>query len=707
MSRLSRLLARRRAAGARRVLLVSMVLGAVFVAAVVALAAHVPGGGGHLTAVGPVSDANGFPVWYQDENGLKASLCLDGTDPLCGFLPGDIPDPNSPISFPDNFPEEAFYMLASTGMDTAGGGKATTVLALEAAFANAVQDGDQMVFGRVRHRITAGLQPGASYTFTHPYGTDTQVAEADGSIFWTDDIGTVPGAFEVALGSRIGPFLQSVSAPAGYLGDPNVDPTEITGSPFGTNFLRIEGPGIGAPGDPNLCGPEGSETSCIQTNLFAVQGKISPVTNEGVTVDRVTYSTTAAGQGTLDVFASSALLQSIEASGDRFDPTSLRGGDAGHYYARIDYAPGPPPDVSVANVGNDPPAIKTVTPVDLVQATAAYDADAQTLTIEATSSDLSAPPTLTAVGYGALAGGTLTVDTPAPPTSVQVRSSAGGSWIAPVVVNGNALPPIPVGAFAGLDQRVSVGASVSLDGTGSTGPVNSYSWTQTSGTSVPLTGANTATPTFTAPVAPATLTFELTVQGTGGPSTDSVDVVVIDEAPAPVANAGADQTVVQDTVVNLDGGRSSGDITGYTWTQTGGPSVTLSGADTQTPSFRSPKAQGTLTFELMVSGPGGTATDRVDVTTAPDALTVAQADYRSNSRQWRVRGTSSVSGPGVGVTIRLGAPDGPLVGTADVDAVGAWQFRESGSAVVPGPGAIVYIVSSSGGQAFQAVNIRN
>src|SRR3954470_8067383 len=47
-----------------------------------------PGG---LTAVGPVNTVSGFPSYYQDKNGVRAELCLDGDDPFCGFLPGDIP----------------------------------------------------------------------------------------------------------------------------------------------------------------------------------------------------------------------------------------------------------------------------------------------------------------------------------------------------------------------------------------------------------------------------------------------------------------------------------------------------------------------------------------------------------------------------------------------------------------------------------------
>src|SRR5690349_9821632 len=128
-----------------------------------------PGG---LTAVGPVNTEYGFPSWYEDSNRTRVELCLDDQNPLCGFLPGDIPDETAPISFPDNFPQEAFYMLAGSQLDLPGGGKAVLVLGLEAAFANTVTQGDQVVFGRQRIVVKGG-PANATLTFRHPYGTIT------------------------------------------------------------------------------------------------------------------------------------------------------------------------------------------------------------------------------------------------------------------------------------------------------------------------------------------------------------------------------------------------------------------------------------------------------------------------------------------------------------------------------------------------------
>src|SRR3954469_19816928 len=99
-------------------------------------------------------------------------------------------------------------------------------------------------------------------------------------------------------------------------------------------------------------------------------------------------------------------------------------------------------------------------------------------------------------------------------------------------MTGKGFAPTPVVAFAGPDQDVVQGKTVTLDGGGSTGAITGFSWNQTAGPSVSLTGANTKTPTFTAPTVAAdtTLTFELTVAGPGNPAPNSVDVKVLGTA---------------------------------------------------------------------------------------------------------------------------------------------------------------------------------
>ncbi len=91
-------------------------------------------------------------------------------------------------------------------------------------------------------------------------------------------------------------------------------------------------------------------------------------------------------------------------------------------------------------------------------------------------------------------------------------------------------------ANAGADATVAEGASVTLDGTGSTDPDASttltYAWARKTGetnNAVTLTNANTASASFTAPddiAADATLTFVLTVSDGTASATDEVVIIV-------------------------------------------------------------------------------------------------------------------------------------------------------------------------------------
>jgi K319L-like, PKD domain/Chlamydia polymorphic membrane protein (Chlamydia_PMP) repeat len=75
----------------------------------------------------------------------------------------------------------------------------------------------------------------------------------------------------------------------------------------------------------------------------------------------------------------------------------------------------------------------------------------------------------------------------------------------------------------------------------------------------------------------------------------------------PSADAGTDQTVASGAPVSLNGTGSSdpdGDSLSYGWSQTSGPAVTLTGANTATPIFIAPTGPATLTFELQVCDPG-------------------------------------------------------------------------------------------------------
>ncbi len=272
-------------------------------------------------------------------------------------------------------------------------------------------------------------------------------------------------------------------------------------------------------------------------------------------------------------------------------------------------------------------------------------------------------PTFTApAGTGSL-GFTLTV----------TDSLFGGTSTDDVVVNVTPFDP-PV-ANAGSDQMVKVLDAVTLDGTESAqtdGHPLSYSWSQTAGTTVSLSDATSAQPTFTAPITAGTLTFSLIVTDTisGATSTAETNVDVVSYAP-PVADAGADQDVLVSTPVALDASASSqpdGHTLSYSWQQTAGTAVTLSDGTSATPTFTAPTLPTTLAFSVTVSDAyGGSATASVTVTvhnTNPIADAGPDQNVDSNTVV-QLDGTGSSDPDGHTLTYSWAQMSGPAVTLSD------------------------------------------
>jgi hypothetical protein len=246
-------------------------------------------------------------------------------------------------------------------------------------------------------------------------------------------------------------------------------------------------------------------------------------------------------------------------------------------------------------------------------------------------------------------------------------------------------------AHAGSVRTVSKGDKVILDGSGSSDPdgrIVSYLWEQTFGTEVALSDATTVSPTFVAPDAGRTgqaLIFRLTVTDDGGlTDTDRVTVNVISENQAPVAHAGADQTVNEGKTVTLDGSGSSDPERGilvYLWEQKEGTNVPtnvpLSDSGAVHPTFIAPEVGpdgGSVLFRLTVTDDGG-LTDK-------DTVTVNIRD----AGQWPVAHAGEPQTAEEGTTVILDGsgssdPDGRIVSYA-------WQQIHGASVTISDPAAV-------------------
>ena len=260
------------------------------------------------------------------------------------------------------------------------------------------------------------------------------------------------------------------------------------------------------------------------------------------------------------------------------------------------------------------------------------------------------------------------------------------------IIKANA-PPV---ANAGPDQSLNVAGnpSVNLNGTGSSDPNSgdaiTFSWTQIGGPSVSLTGADTATPSFTT-AGNGTYLFQLAVSDGDATSTDTV--VVTKSTPsvggggapppppvneAPTADAGADQSVNEGQTVTLDGSGSSdpdGDTITFSWGQTAGPlAVTLAGASTTSPSFSAPD-NGTYSFQLVVNdGEEDSDADTVDVVVSNVAPTIVNVSASPS--------TLTFDGGNSVISISASDPAGnndPLLHSFDCDNNGAFDISNQAS----------------------------
>ncbi|MFJ4114940.1 hypothetical protein ACIPV9_00685 [Pseudomonas psychrophila] len=415
---------------------------------------------------GPYIPANGgFAAWYQDSHGRTLDLCLSkavssrvpGTPGaptyMCNLLPTPgVFDDAQPVVFPTNFPDEAFWFTADAAIvDAARGIDLSYGSAIEAAFAaEEPVEGDQVSFARVRIRVDVPVA--GTYVITHPYGIEVFNIDTPGrrAINMTRDIGIgSPKTYDGALKGDVGPFLRSVNGPytetnpvsggaEQFIGDPNLNEA-VTGSPFNTNYIRIEGPG-------------GLD---LRSTVFAISGKLSAVVRPTPLItQRSTYSRRQGATAPIaqqDVFVLAPPPPATVSLSSSTPALKLTEADTtGNWYVQSSINPTLPTTLQVT--ADNHLAIASSTPTTLPMALtdlvviqrAEYSLSSGQLTLVASTSDETSPPALTATSgtgaaIGALSGSaavkTLTTGiSPIPPAKVRVTSSNGGSDTEEVVI---------------------------------------------------------------------------------------------------------------------------------------------------------------------------------------------------------------------------------------------------------------------------------
>jgi Bacterial Ig domain len=682
---------------------------------------------GQLARVGPVDRNNGFPQWYQDSNGLVLDACLPNAgelaDGTCLVTPDQLTNPSAPISFPNNFPDEFFFFNATSTMDV-NGGRALLVLGLEGAFVNGpVVAGDQMVFARLRMRVDIPA-PGGTYRVIHPFGVEEFPDLAPGikSINFTNDVGLIAGDFNGALNGKITAFLRASAVAGGpaspfvvlnggntFIADPLVT-TPITGSPFGTNVFRIEGPNIGGPG-----------INFIETDQFTLLGRVhlapvpSPVLVTRATYRRDAYSAQA------DVFATATPtigtptpVLSVTGAGIW---GSLLGRSGTSYFGEpeLQTPASIPASITITNSADTPTSYTEADLVDDVIISAAnYDPATQTLLVRAMSGDQYSPPALLVAGFGPLDGnGQFATMLAVPPAEVTVISSHGGRDTRKVTIGTfmrNVNAPHAENDFVGeVPADIATSINILANDTPNMGVTPRILANPAHGvvTIDPLTGSATYTPTH---AYAGTDSFSYINTNSSGLDSNvalvAFNVAFVNHPPVAnpdTASASVTTPVTIDVLAN-DTDPDAGDtidpltVTIVAQPATGDAIANTNGTITFAPA---PGTSGNVTFDYTVADSHGGVSNLATVTVnvvSPDTLNIIQAQFRTRG-DWRIRGTSTIPGPGNTITIHNGPTlGGPVIGTIAVDATGAWDFSLKGTNIVPDGTHTISIESTKGGQ---------
>jgi Big-like domain-containing protein len=705
---------------------------------------------------GPQHPTLVFPQWYRDLNGLALQPCLTTTASPNGVV-GSMcfPFAPNPNGFAGNVGAEIFYNDLVVDIGKGAAAQSATAFAmryiasLEGSYLplGVPVHGTEIAFGRIR--IVMNVQVPGTYKVTHPFGVEVfpDVQPGPRGVFFTVDVPLGPAMdFDAALTSRIGPFVQwdfvdaglslDVTNAAGalesYVGDPNFFHT-FTGSPFGTNYVRVDGP----PGS-NI---SGIGDDFVQSPLGTVLGQkwTAPIPTP-LNVKRATYLRDPARSVIgIDVFATSAPNNQMIVTGTGLPTVVMRGDALGNYFAHVEIPSTqiPPASVTVTNATSNPVNGVTTGVTDLVTVTSAtFDTLTNALSVSAFSSDLTAPPALIVEGPlgGALTGGTFSKPVAAgvlPPQTIAVSSSAGGRERADVTIlpglpDNKPFPPVAVADVLTTNS----GVPASLDVTANDALTPPALVSQVVVVSAPLNGSaapigiNTGVVTYTPNAGfSGTDSFQYVLVDSSGAASNvaSVTVTVNFLATPPTANADAfamiqnKSTLVGKVVNVLANDRAAAgtslnpaSVRVVTRPLHGTAVANADGTITYTPVLAFVGADSfTYTVANAQGGVSNVATVSAVVEGGAETISFSKQLYTVSKKSWNIVGSTNWFGPTLLHTtatcwIGKGIAVGALIGTVPVDTAGKFQLVPGPNTTSPPDASHVFTCQTSNGGSISA-----
>ncbi|MEI6270215.1 MAG: Ig-like domain-containing protein [Methylococcaceae bacterium] len=717
-----------------------------------------------------------WPQWYRDTTGLAIGLCKStAVSPNAAGGVGGMcfPVAPDPAGFAGNIGPEMFYNMAefkSTTFPTGTDFKYRILIGLEASYlpAGVPIHGTETVFARVRISLNFNdPNKSGTYTVTHPFGTQvfpdlqatdtTNIVGAQTALFFTADVPLAAiNNFDLALGGALGPFLQwdtdqallTVGAES-FVGDPNV-PHTFSGSPFGTNFLRIDGPAGSQIGfDAN-----GVPQDFIQVDLANIIGQkwTAPIAT-ATKIDSAYMTRKSGGVNAIDVWATSTAGQRMIMTGTGMPSLQMFTSvlTPGKYHGHVEYpaTQAIPAQIKVTNLSSIPVISATSALEDGVEITqASFDTNTRLITVVAQSSDEVGLPRLTVQGIpgiptaagvapavtGALSQGAcptgvvnpsicFTYPLPAnvePPESISVVSSDLGIHADHLLsIVGNSQAPTLRPTATVFTFSVSSGGSTPLTSANGTLPVDAQIIQQPANGSITLVNGVWS---FTANVGAVAGgdNFQYVRQAANGAPVSNVAVANLTlafnaAAPTAVADQYAAQTGTTKSLFILQNDKPA---SANALDNIRAGSVTIvsrpSGTATTNPSGAvtySNRASGTDSFTYTVTNSSTPAirsnTALVQVTNfaGAEAVTVTKPTYTIASGKWVIVGGTSWFGAnlttstatcwtGIGATPTAAT----LIGSALIDATGKYAVVQVANAPVGVNNGNITCQTSNGGK---------